>query len=138
MLKIDQEKLNKFSGEFSVQMIVIFGSAVKNQKQPEDFDVALFMPDEKRVNHEEDMSNYSRLWMKLAEALAVSPDKLDITFVSPKTPPLLLYHIAKDGRLFYGRRSDFSLFQLKAIKIFFDSVLFRRATDKYLEKFLTR
>jgi len=94
------------------------------------------LPNEERIKYETDMVHYSKLWLGLAEALEVSPDKIDVTFVSPKTPRLLLYHIAKDGRLLFGKYSDFSRFRLKAVKMFFDAAPFRKATAVYLKKFI--
>lgn len=134
--KSDVDAIAALARRFNVQMVVLFGSAAKKDKEPEDIDIALFLKDASRKKYENDIDNYTRLWIALAKALNVSADKLDITFVSPKTPPLLQYYIARDGKLLFGHRSDFLRFRLKAFRVFFDTEPFRRALDTYLKKTL--
>lgn len=136
MIDYNKTVLDKFAKRFSIQAIVVFGSAAKNNKKPEDIDIALFLKEASRKKYEDDIDNYTKLWIALGKALNVSADKLDITFVSPKTPPLLQYYIAKDGQLLFGKHADFAKFRLKAIKIFFDTKPFRDALDRYLKKVL--
>ncbi len=135
-MKINKNLLKRFAQKFNISMLILFGSAAvpDSGKKPGDFDIALFAPVKKIKKYEEDMNVYTELMNDLAAVLNISADKLDIVFVSSKTPPLLLYHIAKDGKMIYGNNIDFSLFRIKAVKIFFDTRLFRNILDKYLHQ----
>lgn len=134
LLKINQNLLKRFARFFGIEMIILFGSSVNQKKKPEDFDIALLLPLAKRKKYEENIDAYTKLWINLSKTLNLPANQLDITFISPKTPPLLLYYIARDGKLLYGSNLKFSLFRLKAMKIFFDTKLFRVSLDKYLNK----
>lgn len=131
---LNQRLLNRLARRFGVEMVILFGSILDPRRLAQDVDVALVMAEDKRKRYEKDIDAYTELWRALGGALGISEDRLDITFVSPKTPPLLLYYIARDGKLLYGRYSDFSLFRLKAMKIFFDTEIFRQALDRYLKR----
>ena len=134
-IRTEDKPLREFAERFGVELVILFGSAAKGQKQPEDVDIALVLSEQKRIRHEQDMRAYSKLWIALGKTLGVSPDILDITFISPKTPPFLLFSIARDGKRLFGDAAKFSAFRLKAVKMFFDAAMFRRARREYIQKF---
>lgn len=134
MFTFSQRGLSHFAKRFSVELIILFGSSVDTRRAPKDIDIALLLPDANREKYEKDIGAYTDLWRALGKALGVSEDLLDITFISPKTPPLLLYYIARDGKLLYGKYSQFISLRVKAMKIFFDTARFRHALDQYLRK----
>lgn len=131
---VDSKFLSDFANRFGVELIILFGSATDPQRKPSDVDLAVLLPEKKRVSYDTDILRYTDFWMALGSALGTNPDRLDITFLSPKTPPLLLYYIARNGRLLYGDRRRFSLFRIKAMRTFFDTEPLRRAQDIYLKR----
>lgn len=134
-MNVNMKKIALFARHFGAELIILFGSSVDSRRAPEDIDVALVMSEKKRQKYERDIDAYTNLWLALGKALGVSEDKLDITFVSSKTPPLLLYYIARDGKLLFGRRRDFGLFRIKSMRAFFDYERWRKIYENYIQKF---
>lgn len=126
-----RKNLAKLAVNYSIKLIVLFGSAAKQNKRPEDFDVAVFFEKGKEKKYITSIQGYNDIWIKLARALDISPDNLDLTIISSNTPILLLQQIARDGKILYGKPADFNLIQLKAFRVFYD---YQR--PKYLEQYL--
>lgn len=132
--KIQAAALIKFARRFGAKMIILFGSALDMRKTPQDVDVALVLPPQKSEEYERGMGKYTKLWVALGEALGVSPDRLDITFISHKTTPLLLYQIAVKGRLLFGNQREFVKLKLYAVKQYWDTAYFRTLRDRLIKK----
>lgn len=133
-MNVNKKLIKEFSSRFGVNMLLLFGSAANTQKPAEDIDVAVLLSDENTRKYGDDISLFTVFSNELAHALGVSSDALDITFISPKTPPLLLYYIARDGKLVFGDQRAFNELRLKAMRIFFDTAKFRFALDSYLKE----
>lgn len=134
IVNVSKELIEKFASRFDVKMLLLFGSAANMRKPAEDIDIAVLLSDTKRVECENNINLFIGFSNDLAKVLGVSSDILDITFISSKTPPLLLYYIARDGKLVFGNRSVFNELRLKAMRVFFDTAKFRSALDHYLKE----
>jgi len=135
---IDQAALAKFARRFGVSLIILFGSSVDPRRKPQDVDIALIMSEAKRKRYDEDIGAYTKLWIALSKALGVSADLLDITFISAKTPPLLLYKVALEGTLLYGNRREFARLRLYAWRQYQDTEYFRKMLDLHLSRQLKK
>ncbi len=125
-----KEKLLKFG----VSMAVVFGSTATGVKKPGDVDVAVFLNDEAKKRANTDFSSQFEVTVAIADFIGESVDRVDAVFVGPETTPLLLYHIARDGKLLFGSGQDFMRFRVFAVKVYQDAWKFREATRQYLKK----
>jgi predicted nucleotidyltransferase len=126
-----RKNLAKLALKYGIKLIILFGSAAKQNKKPEDFDVAVFFENGKEKKYMTNIQMYNNIWIELAQMLGISPDILDLAIISSNTPILLLQQIARDGKILYGKPADFNSIQLKAFRFFYD---YQR--PKYLKQYL--
>lgn len=124
-----RERLRKLG----VSIAVLFGSAATEVKKPEDRDVALFLTAEAKERTRADFDRQFEIIKTLADFMSLSPDDIDAVFVGPETAPLLAYHIARDGKLLFGKESEFMRFRLLASRVYYDSEKAFNLLHQYLK-----
>ena len=109
----DRNRLRQLAREYGIDMLVLFGSQAMGAKhKSSDVDIAYLGKRELSLREE------SLLAAGLAEAFRGK----SIDLVSLRdAPPLLIYQIARHGKLLYSAKSAFSEFQLRAIRLYNES-----------------
>lgn len=131
---ISRQKLAKFARRFGAELVILFGSSNDPRRKPRDVDIALLLSQAKREKYEKDIGAYTDLWRSLGQGLGVSEDLLDITFISPRTSPLLLYKLAIEGKILWGSARKFAELRLYAWKQYQDTEYFRKLLDISLKR----
>ncbi len=111
-------------------LIIAFGSQVSGRtRKGSDFDVAVLA--EKPLT----LAERTRLSGYLAKKLDINEDKIDLTDLRTASP-LLLYEVAKKGKLIEGDNFDFIRFKVRAWKVYQDTAKFRRLGEQMLKKYV--
>ncbi len=114
------------------KLIIAFGSQISGRsKVTSDFDIAILA--EKPLT----ITDRTRLCEYLAKKLNINEDKIDLTDLYTASP-LLLYEVAKSGKLLEGNAFDFTRFQVRAWKIYQDTAKFRRLSEQMIKKYVKR
>jgi len=108
----------------------MFGSQIsKKNNLVSDFDVGILAKKPLTIADRTRLSGY------LAKKFNINEDKIDLTDLYTASP-LLLYEVAKKGKLLEGNAFDFTRFQVRAWKIYQDTAKFRRLSGKMIEKYV--
>ncbi|KKR70786.1 MAG: hypothetical protein UU13_C0001G0014 [Candidatus Nomurabacteria bacterium GW2011_GWB1_40_7] len=112
------------------KLIIMFGSQIsKKNNLVSDFDVGILAKKPLTIADRTRLSGY------LAKKFNINEDKIDLTDLYTASP-LLLYEVAKKGKLLEGNAFDFTRFQVRAWKIYQDTAKFRRLSGKMIEKYV--
>ena len=111
----DRNRLRQLAHEYGVDMLVLFGSQAAGTKhKSSDVDIAYLAGKRELSLREESM-----LAAGLAEA--IRGGRIDLVPLR-QASPLLAFQIARDGKLLYAaKKSLFSEFQLRAIRLYNES-----------------
>ena len=114
------------------KLIIMFGSQISGRNNTDsDFDIAVLAKKQLTITERTRLCGY------LAKKLNINEDKIDLTDLHTASP-LLLYEVAKKGKLLEGNAFDFTRFQVRAWKIYQDTAKFRRLTSQMLKKYVQR
>ncbi|MBC8120627.1 MAG: nucleotidyltransferase domain-containing protein [Gemmatimonadaceae bacterium] len=119
-----------------LKLLVLFGSQVKETAHAQsDWDLAILAAD----GIDETLGDWGEfaLYEKLGCLLQIPSDRIDIVNLK-HCSPLLGYIVAREGRVLYEAGQDFLDFQLRAWKIYADTVKLRSYTQEYLRQELER
>ncbi len=127
-MKIDSEKLEKYSRERGIIFLILFGSqALGNVREDSDYDIAVLTTKEKNIS---DFKNYVDMLDFLSESLGLPDNRIDLTNLN-KTNPFHRYEVTSAGILLYGDEDRYADYKAFVFKNYIDSKpLFE------LEKFL--
>ena len=110
----------------NIKLIIIFGSqARQTAAKHSDTDIAVL------ADRPLGLEDKIKIGETVAKNLGVSEDTIDVVDLWV-APPLLQYHVAQEGKLFYGSNFDFTRFRVLAWKRYQDTAKFRRARETAL------
>ncbi|KKR45050.1 MAG: hypothetical protein UU22_C0044G0007 [Parcubacteria group bacterium GW2011_GWA2_40_8] len=110
----------------NIKLIIIFGSqARQTAAKHSDTDIAVL------ADRPLGLEDKIKIGETVAKNLGVSEDTIDVVDLWV-APPLLQYHVAQEGKLFYGSDFDFTRFRVLAWKRYQDTAKFRRARETAL------
>lgn len=135
MSNLSLNHLKNLSGELKekipdLKMLILFGSRARgNTHSKSDWDFAILSGES---------LNYLEIYGILADIFKISDDKIDLVNFK-NSSPLLDYHIAKDGKVIYEHQpEEFIKFQMKACKIYADTVKFRELQKQNIKVWLEK
>lgn len=112
----------------SMRLVIVFGSrARETASDVSDWDVGVLGEHQLSAEEKADVA------AQVARMLNVSEDCVDIVDLW-SAPPLLQYRVAEEGKLLYGRESDFLRFRVRAWKRYQDTARLRNARKRTLAK----
>ena len=113
-------------------LIIAFGSQISGKMRADsDFDVAVLAPKPLTLTDRTKLCGY------LAKKFNLNEDKIDLTDLRTASP-LLLYEVAKNGKLMQGNNFNFIRFKVRAWKIYQDTAKFRRLGGQMVKKYVQR
>ena len=113
-------------------LIIAFGSQISGKTRGgSDFDFAVL------ARKSLTLSERSALSARLSKKLGINEDKIDLVDLH-KSSPLLLYEVAKKGKLIEGTDFDFIRFKVRAWKVYQDTAKFRRLGEQMVKKYVQR
>lgn len=103
--------LTQVAAKYDLKMVVLFGSVAKNRaNQDSDVDLAVLADSKFGLRKE----------LELRHELEILFEReVDLVFLF-NAGPLLLGQIAKDGKLLFGKKSEFNAFRIYAMKSYLD------------------
>lgn len=114
------------------RLIIAFGSQISQKNTSgSDFDIAVL------VKKPLTLTERTRLCRYLAKKLNINEDKIDLTDLYTASP-ILLYEVAKKGKLLEGNAFDFIRFKVRAWKIYQDTAKFRVLSERMIKKYVKR
>jgi len=118
--------LRPIARRYGLRLIVLFGSQVSGRLHPEsDVDVAVWADGSLKFAQRLEM------WRELSEAYGAEVDLA----VLDHAEPLLLYHVARNGRLlFENERGLWNEFKGYAYRYYWDTQKFRDALAQYIRR----
>ncbi|MDP3795057.1 MAG: nucleotidyltransferase domain-containing protein [bacterium] len=113
-------------------LIILFGSQATGKRRPgSDTDVAVLS------DHQLTLKEKTNLTVKLADALKVSDENIDLVDLW-NASPLLQFEVARSGRLLSGDPFLFTRFRVLAFKRYADTAKFRRLREKLMQTYVQR
>jgi uncharacterized protein len=113
-------------------LIIGFGSQASGKvRSGSDFDIGVLS--DKILT----LAERTRLCGRLAKKLNINEDTIDLVDLRTASP-LLLYEVAKKGKLIEGSDFDFIRFKVRAWKVYQDTAKFRRLGEKMVKKYVQR
>ncbi len=117
--------LSKIAKDFSLKLLLLFGSKVKgNFKEDSDVDLAFL------AFKDLSSKDFLELTVKLSQHFKKEVDLVDLK----KANPLLLYQIAKNCKLLYGKEKDFIKFKIVAFKKYVDHFPLLKLEEKIIKE----
>lgn len=132
-LQFDKKQMDDFAARYNIQLIVLFGSFVRDEnKSQSDVDIAVMLDQSVAINSNERLSMIVDL-----HALFPSQSDIDVTILNTASS-LLKYEVAMEGRLIYQRCEDvFDDFRIKSMKYYEDERKFDAEYEGILSDYLT-
>ncbi|MDI3311714.1 MAG: nucleotidyltransferase domain-containing protein [Thermoanaerobacterium sp.] len=112
--------------KFKLKLLILFGSYAKGLNN-ENSDIDLAFESYEALSYDEDMKLLSNL------SVYFKTEKIDLVNIK-KADPLLLYQIAKYGKLLYGSLEHFIEFKCYASFRYADTQFLREQRRQYLRK----
>lgn len=113
-----------------IKLIILFGSrAAGTAGARSDTDIAVL------ADCPLSMDQYREISEQMAAQLGVNEDTIDIVELRG-APPLLQREVAENGKLLWGDPRDFVRFRVLAWKRYVDTAKFRRARERFLDRWL--
>ncbi|MFA5751413.1 MAG: nucleotidyltransferase domain-containing protein [Candidatus Paceibacterota bacterium] len=113
-------------------LIIAYGSQLTRfTTSSSDFDFAILA--EKPLS----LTMRTKISEHLSKKLKINEDKIDIIDLRTASP-LLLYEVAKKGKLIEGDNFDFIRFKIRAWKVYQDTKKFRNLKEEMIKKYVKR
>jgi predicted nucleotidyltransferase len=121
-----------------LKMLILFGSRVRGDTHyNSDWDFAVLYDQPLRKKTVEGFG-WFEIYGILADTFQIPDDKIDVVDLD-HCSPLLLFHVAKDGKVLYEKnKRDFIKFQMKAWKLYADSAKFRKLQQESIKLWLQK
>lgn len=115
------QELEKYAREKGIKFIVLFGSrATGTANNDSDFDVAVYLKDDKSVFGDLSLGEYSEMLEKLKECFGFNPDKIDLTDLNSANI-LLRREVTVNGKLLYGDANEYENYKAFAYRDYVDA-----------------
>lgn len=103
--------IDRIAKKYSIKIVILFGSVARNMtNKNSDVDLAVLVDSKLGLTKE----------LKLRHELQdLFKKEVDLVFL-PGAGPLLLGQIAKEGKLLFGKKSEFNAFRVYAMKSYLD------------------
>ncbi len=118
----------------NIKLAVLFGSRAKGEPRPDsDWDLAILFKDDFYDHNKHNLAVIKKNLLKeLCSLLETS--QVDLVILN-RVSPFLRYRVAKSGLpLFEENEGEFASFVSLAVRGYSDSMVFTKASKKYLEK----
>ncbi|MGF7397356.1 nucleotidyltransferase domain-containing protein [Thermoanaerobacterium thermosaccharolyticum] len=122
----NNDEIEAIAKKFNLKLLILFGSYAKGLNY-ENSDIDLAFESYEALSYDEEM----KLLLNLS--LYFRTEKVDLVNIK-KADPLLLYQIAKYGKLLYGLSEDFVEFKCYASFRYADTQFLREQRRQYLRK----
>ncbi|MEK7076657.1 MAG: nucleotidyltransferase domain-containing protein [Patescibacteria group bacterium] len=112
----------------NINLMILFGSRAEGKNRSDsDIDIAVLGKNPLGLKEK------TAIAIRVARARKTPEDRVDVVDIR-RASPLLQFEIARKGELLYGKKSDFTTFQVRAWKLYQDTARLRRIREKSLER----